>query len=357
MVILHIASIDDYPFGGVCVVVPQHVREHQKQEEVGFVNIRNLKINGVLHQFEYGSNFSVAALPAPFCRPDVVIFHEAYRTEYLKIYKELVKLGIPYVILPHGELSAEAQRKKWLKKKVANLLLFGPFIRKAVAVQCLSERECNATHFGKKKIVAPNGIYIPERKKESFRSEGVKFLFIGRLEVYIKGIDLMLDGVAKVADVMRQTGSKLYIYGPDLHGRYAEVEALIAERGLNDIVIQNHEISGEAKENALLDADVFMQTSRSEGMPMGILEAMGYGLPCLITAGTTLTGFVQEHDAGWACDTSAEGIARAMELAISQSDQYANKSQNARAAVSTYFSWERVVEKTLHDYAQLIHKA
>ena len=357
MVILHIASIQDYPYSGVCVVVPQHVREQQRLQEVGFVNIQNLKIDGVQHQFEYGDKFSVASLPAPFCRPDIVIFHEAYRPEYLKIYKELVKLGIPYVILPHGELSDEAQKKKWLKKKVANILLFNPFIRRAAAIQCLSERECEATRFGKKKIIATNGIYIPEQKKTSFRREGIRLLFIGRLDVYHKGIDLMMDGVLQAADAMRKSGAKLYVYGPDLHGRYAEVEALIADRGLGDIVIQNHEISGADKEKALLDADVFVQTSRFEGMPMGILEAMSYGLPCLVTAGTTLGGFVREQGAGWGCSTDADSIAEAITAAIAAAadgeDPLTQMSQRAIEAASRHFAWSHIAEQTLRAYAEL----
>ena len=62
-------------------------------------------------------NFEISNLNKPFDKPDIVIFQECYQKEYLRISKLLEKREIPYVIIPHGELSFEAQQKKHLKKE------------------------------------------------------------------------------------------------------------------------------------------------------------------------------------------------------------------------------------------------
>ena len=352
MVVLHIASLSADPFSGVSVVVPQHVAAQGRYADTALINITNEPVGGV-RQLPFEKPFDPARLPAPYDRPDAVVFHEVYRPAYLRMGALLRKKGIPYIVVPHGELQKEAQQKKRLKKMAANLLLFGRFVSGACAVQCLSEWEKAETAFGRVKFVGTNGVTIPPLRKESFRPDGLRFLYIGRLEERVKGLDLMIDAVRREGALLRERHCTLSIYGPDYQGRYARVEELIRQAGVEDIVRLDHELTGAAKERELLDADVFIQTSRSEGMPLGILEAMSYGLPVLITEGTSLASLVAHSGAGWTAATEPAAIAGALRAAVVQADTLGERSVCARRLAESRFDWPAVAGAALEKYREV----
>lgn len=96
---------------------------------------------------------------------------------------------------------------------------------------------------------------------------------IGRLS-HAKGVDLLLDVWAEAAP--RQPGWILRIYGA---GDYeAELRQRCTELGLDDSV----EWAGQTDDviGALRRASVFVQSSRGEGFPLVLLEAMACGVPC-----------------------------------------------------------------------------
>lgn len=354
MRILHIASISDNPFNGVCVAVPQHVIHQNEFAKTALINITNETIACMPMQLKYDKRASLEAAYEPFGRPDIIVFHEAYRVPYLKLSSQARKLGIPYVIVPHGELGEWAQKKKRLKKALGNILLFNRFIEGSTAIQCLSNSELEGTNFRCEKFIGTNGVSLPNVQKKAFSDGGISFIYIGRLDAYHKGLDIMIGAFAAEAKLMRETGSHLDIYGPDLKGRYAHVENLIAESGAADFISLHHEITGDEKVNALLVADIFVQTSRFEGMPLGVLEALGLGLPCVVTDGTCLADEITEYGAGWGCRNSRESVSQALRDILASRDTIESKGSNARLMVKENYDWSVCSKKAVSAYESLL---
>lgn len=354
MVILHIASVNDDLCAGVSVAVPQHVISQQKRAEVGFVNLTNIKIDGINNQFQYNKSFSIKDLPHPFSNPDIVVFHEIYRPPFSQISHNLRKNNVPYIITAHGGFSKEAQKKKKLKKLLANNTFFRNYIKNALAFQCLSELEIKNSLFNNYKFIGTNGVFIPQKTKENFSETEIKLTYIGRLEIHIKGIDLMLEAVASVADFMRNENAVLNLYGPETLDWADEIKSMIKEKEIDDIVKINSAITGDKKEKVLLESDVFIQTSRTEGMPMSILEAMSYGLPCVITKGTNVGDFVEKSNSGWVAETNADSIAETIKKAILERNDWKNKSLNASNLIENEFSWDKVSSETIRRYEEIL---
>lgn len=132
----------------------------------------------------------------------------------------------------------------------------------------------------KKGTVIHNGLFspdIPENVTAFTQRDYTSICAVGRLDNGQKAYDVMLDAF----DLFRKThpGYVLHIYGN------GNSEAVIREQaaalGLTDSLVLhgNHPHVIHEIENA----GMFVMTSRYEGMPNALIEAMACGLPCVCT--------------------------------------------------------------------------
>ena len=307
---------------------------------------RQLKAYHNISEFE---KVSLDALPSPFNRPDMVMFEGFYGgLKEVKFARECWKYKIPYIIVPRGSLTYQAMHNKsrW-KKEFAHFIFYDRFVKKASAVQFLTyqEYEDSKYRFGGAHFILPNGFNTPPMTKLEFSEKQIKGIFIGRIDIHHKGLDILLSAIDDIKEQLRATNFSLDLYGP-CRQDYDKVDQIIKNKGIEDLVKLKGETLGDAKQQALLNSDVFFLTSRFEGHPMGLIEALAYGLPCLVTSGCNMRPEIEEYNAGWASDISIEGVKKSLLRMISEYDMIEKLSANAKT-LATNYQWDNLAQ-SLH---------
>lgn len=353
MKILFLSNLSDNKSCGPNWSVPARIKHQEMVDDVLWVNCTDAYLPHwatvkCFHNLkEFGGKLSLSVLPEDFRNPDLVVFEDFYYWNFYVFHFELLRKKIPYVIVPRGSLTKMAQHNgKRLKKVVANFLLFSEFIKHALCVHYLTPEEYkdSTNKWNRNHLIIPNGFTLPEKSKTYAGGKGIKAIFIGRLNLYHKGLDILIEACKKTETMLREREFTVILYG-ELNRDYERIKQIITDQELEDIIEFGGEAFGEVKEQALLDGDLFVMTSRFEGLPMGLLEALSYGLPVLVTPGTNMADAVRNADAGWVAETSVASVSSALETILAEKDKLAEKGRNARQLAKNY-DWLKLA----HDF-------
>lgn len=82
-------------------------------------------------------------------------------------------------------------------------------------------------------------------------------------------------------------------------------------------------------------------------MPMGVLEALSHGVPCLLTPGTNMSLDVQNAQAGWETQCDAYIIANDILHAISDLRKDSMSYFQAAYNLSKKYNWEVIAKLSL----------
>lgn len=367
MNIIYITNLSTNISSGLNWSVPATVNAQSKIDNVLWLNLTNTEMNHwkevkAFHraeEFRIQSNSFLDNLPAPFNHPDIVVFEGFYHIKDPFIAKKLKSKGIPYIVVPRGSLTCEAQHGnilKTLKKKLANLLIFRSYTRNALAIQYLTAAECvnSGLKWNRNTFIIPNGFKTPFLYKKKFSKNGLKAVFIGRLDLHHKGLDILLEACNRNKTFLLSMNFSFAIYGPKRYD-YLKIKDFIETNNLNDIIALKGEISGKDKENVLLNSDLFVLTSRFEGHPMGLVEAIAYGIPVLVTPGSNMADEINESDAGWVADTSVESVGQILHKIIAERSDLQKKSAAARK-LSMVYNWDYIAHQFHNELERYLSK-
>lgn len=356
MNVLHIGYIRNTKQSGVAVVVPKYLEIQSKHNDItcALCNLCSYDLGEKDGEYSVYFENDFSRLPEPFNKPDIIVFHEIYRKQFIKLYKLALKNNIPYIIVPHGSLTNNAQNHKKIKKIFGNFLLFNGFIKNASCIHFLSNyeyRESQKFNF-KDYFILGSGIdyplNLPRNKKENI------LLYIGRLDLKIKGLDLLIEAINLIQDEIRKHEFRVEVYGPNYENTKEEMQRMIELYKINDIFLIKEPIFGTEKAKIYQKSYAFLQLSRTEAQCLGVMEAMAYGLPAIVTEGSTFLSTVVENELGYGVSYNPNEIAETIKKIIKEKKKSELFGANASNYILKKYNWEKIGNKQYEEYSKLV---
>lgn len=371
MKILYISKLDGRPWVGPTYSVPKQIEAQSKIDTVLWYNVIDYGfkegLNNIIkwRQLPYYTDLlahtkeSITALPKPFNKPDLIVVEQCYPILKDKVLrKDIMTCGIPYIVVPRGEFTREAQSKKKLKKIFGNIILhFRSFIKKAIAVQCLTIHEKDGTNsnLNNDLFVVPNGVIIPSIKKQFTKHDKLILSFIGRLEPVQKGIDILFEACLQIKDFLTENNCIIDMYGAYDVNVLQQLKVFVCNNRLDNLIKFHEPVYGKEKEAILCNTDVFLIPSRFEGHPTGLLEALAYGIPVVATVGTNMCEEIDKYDAGWTAQNNVESLKNALLKMLNERNSFPLKSANAFELAKKY-DWNHIAEISHEQYLRVLSK-
>ncbi len=177
--------------------------------------------------------------------------------------------------------------------------------------------------------VIPNGVSLPEAVAD-LHSQQV--LFLGRLWQE-KGI---LDLIDAAAIVVRRVSEVSFVCGGD-----GDVDSLLprlSQLGIEDRFRFVGWVEGQAKVDLLASSSVFVLPSYFEGLPIGVLEAMAWGIPVVATRVGGIPEAVGDAAGMLVESGDVEGLANALVSLLSDSALRKRVGRAGRERVEAEFT-------------------
>jgi glycosyltransferase involved in cell wall biosynthesis len=264
-------------------------------------------------------------------------------------------LGIPSVYTPHAFVTLDPTLPRWKRAMYGQverrLARFGSAVI-AVSREEVEHAKALAIDPGKIHVVA-NGIAPPAfpprdevRARLGISAQELVVGFVGRFSSQ-KAPEVMLDAFATV--LRQRPDARLVMVGSG--PLEEEVRRRIDQNGLGSKV----KLLGDVVATTVMPAfDLFCLSSRYEGMPYVLVEALAAGLPIVSTQVGGANLCVEPEQNGLIVPPDDPGALAAGIASILSDPQRRRRFATASSAIATRFTADRMVAETLEVYQRVL---
>lgn len=285
---------------------------------------------------------------------DAVVVNGLWQFHGFATWRALHGGPVPYFVYPHGMLDPWFRRqyplkhlKKWLYWPWADYRVLRD--ARAVLYTCEEERRGARESFWlyrAREQVVPFGTSTPPAGAAALR-EGFLvrwpelrgrrvLLFLGRIHEK-KGCDLLLHAFAGLAAAAPDW--QLVMAGPDDTDWARGLKHLAETLGIASRVCWTGMLRDELKWGAFYAAECFVLPSHQENFGIAVAEALGCGVPVLISNRVNIWHEIEQGQAGYVEEDTLAGARRLLQRWLqTPEEQRARLSQAARTLFASHFS-------------------
>ncbi len=207
--------------------------------------------------------------------------------------------------------------------------------------------------------VVPNGVDLSKFSAQGGSASGgkkqnskVKIITTSRL-VEKNGIDILIRAAAHLKSVILNTKFVIRVVGGGKDEK--KLKALATDLKVDDVVEFVGEVEPEKIPEYLINADVFVRASRSEGLGSSFLEAMAAGLPVIGTPVGGIPDFLRDGETGLFCKVEdPEDLAKKLKLLIENPPLTQKLSENGKKLVEEKYDWGQVANQMNQIFQKLV---
>ncbi|MCX5969659.1 MAG: glycosyltransferase [Cyanobacteria bacterium] len=268
---------------------------------------------------------------------------------------------VPYVLRTIGQLNQWSLSQSAGRKQLLWRLIEHRNLANAAALHFTSTAERDqaaALALPPRTWVLPLGVQLPDLSplspspvESGAAQSGPTFLFLSRIHPK-KQLERLIDALALLQQRLPQAPWQLRIAGAGEPAYLQRLQQQIARAGIAHRCHWLGFLEGDAKWQAMSQADWFVLPSASENFGIAAIEALAAGTPTILSPGVALAEAITAAGAGRLCDPEPHALSVALEAALG-GPPAAMRTAALDLAASAY-GWPAIAARLENTYASLL---